>query len=142
SSKALDLNMPNREVLQDCCNPDFFNTISRFEPLREGQLLRSAMNVAILALPTRSHRRDEWQHPPFPRSSAADAMNGSIEPETNFCHIGNLPPPPQIARELGLSQRTVDRHVSDILTRLNVRTRAAATAYAVEHGLIGMVVSG
>ncbi|MER9134627.1 hypothetical protein, partial [Mesorhizobium sp. M0768] len=27
SSKALDLNMPNREVLQDCCNPDFFNTI-------------------------------------------------------------------------------------------------------------------
>ncbi|MER8595777.1 hypothetical protein NKH33_30240, partial [Mesorhizobium sp. M1182] len=29
SSKALDLNMPNREVLQDCCNPDFFNTIGR-----------------------------------------------------------------------------------------------------------------
>ncbi|TIT22566.1 MAG: helix-turn-helix transcriptional regulator [Mesorhizobium sp.] len=31
---------------------------------------------------------------------------------------------PEIAGELGLSQRTVDRHVSDILTRLNVRTRA------------------
>ncbi|TIX35267.1 MAG: helix-turn-helix transcriptional regulator, partial [Mesorhizobium sp.] len=49
---------------------------------------------------------------------------------------------PEIAGELGLSQRTVDRHVSDILTRLNVRTRAAATAFAVEHGLIGMGVSG
>ncbi|HZD26809.1 MAG TPA: LuxR C-terminal-related transcriptional regulator [Alphaproteobacteria bacterium] len=45
---------------------------------------------------------------------------------------------PEIAGELGLSQRTIDRHVSDILTRLNVRTRAAAATYAVEHGLIGM----
>lgn len=49
---------------------------------------------------------------------------------------------PEIAEELGLSQRTVDRHVSDILTRLNVPTRAAATAFAFEHGLIGTDASG
>jgi DNA-binding CsgD family transcriptional regulator len=43
---------------------------------------------------------------------------------------------PEIAAELGLSHRTVDRHVSDILTRLNVPTRAAATAHALSQGLI------
>jgi DNA-binding NarL/FixJ family response regulator len=35
-----------------------------------------------------------------------------------------------IARELGLSARTIDRHVSNILAKLNVSSRSAATAYA------------
>lgn len=41
-----------------------------------------------------------------------------------------------IASELFISERTVDRHVSNILGKLNVPTRAAATAYAYEHNLI------
>jgi DNA-binding NarL/FixJ family response regulator len=41
-----------------------------------------------------------------------------------------------IAAELVLSERTVDRHVSNIFTKLDVSSRAAATAYAYEHGLI------
>jgi DNA-binding NarL/FixJ family response regulator len=41
-----------------------------------------------------------------------------------------------IAKELFLSEKTVDRHVSNIFTKVNVATRAAATAYAYEHGLI------
>ena len=36
-------------------------------------------------------------------------------------------------RELVLSERTVDRHVSNIFTKLGVSSRAAATAYAYEH---------
>jgi ATP/maltotriose-dependent transcriptional regulator MalT len=41
-----------------------------------------------------------------------------------------------IAAELVLSQRTVDRHVSNIFTKLRVSSRAAATAYAYEHQLV------
>ncbi|GAA1444157.1 LuxR C-terminal-related transcriptional regulator [Leifsonia poae] len=42
----------------------------------------------------------------------------------------------EIATELVLSRRTVDRHMSNILARLGVPSRAAATAYAYEHGLV------
>jgi DNA-binding CsgD family transcriptional regulator len=41
-----------------------------------------------------------------------------------------------IAAELVLSERTIDRHVSNILAKLRVPSRAAATAYAYEHELI------
>jgi DNA-binding CsgD family transcriptional regulator len=41
-----------------------------------------------------------------------------------------------IAAELALSERTIDRHVSNILTKLNVPSRAAATAYAYNHQLL------
>jgi DNA-binding CsgD family transcriptional regulator len=41
-----------------------------------------------------------------------------------------------IAAELVLSKRTVDRHVSNIFDKCRVSSRAAATAYAYEHGLI------
>jgi DNA-binding NarL/FixJ family response regulator len=40
-----------------------------------------------------------------------------------------------IAAELVLSERTVDRHVSNIFTKLGVSSRAAATAWAYEHQL-------
>jgi ATP/maltotriose-dependent transcriptional regulator MalT len=41
-----------------------------------------------------------------------------------------------IAHELSLSERTIDRHVSNILTKLDVPSRAAATAYAYTQKLI------
>jgi len=41
-----------------------------------------------------------------------------------------------IADELVISERTVDRHVSNIFAKLDVSSRAAATAYAYEHGLV------
>jgi len=41
-----------------------------------------------------------------------------------------------VAGELCLSVRTIDRHVSNILNKLDVPSRAAATAYASDHKLI------
>jgi DNA-binding NarL/FixJ family response regulator len=41
-----------------------------------------------------------------------------------------------IAATLVLSEKTVARHVSNIFGRLGISSRAAATAYAYEHGLV------
>jgi DNA-binding CsgD family transcriptional regulator len=41
-----------------------------------------------------------------------------------------------IAATLSVSERTVDRHVSNILDKLNVPSRAAATAYAYDHKIL------
>ena len=42
----------------------------------------------------------------------------------------------EVAADLVISDRTVARHVSNIFDKLGVPSRAAATAYAYEHGLI------
>jgi len=42
----------------------------------------------------------------------------------------------RIARDLALSEKTIDRHVSNIFVKVNVASRAAATAFAYEHRLI------
>jgi DNA-binding CsgD family transcriptional regulator len=41
-----------------------------------------------------------------------------------------------IAAELVLSERTIDRHVSNMFAKLHVSSRSAATAYAYEHRLV------
>lgn len=41
-----------------------------------------------------------------------------------------------VAEALFLSEKTVARHVSNILTKLGLASRSAATAYAYEHGLV------
>ena len=42
----------------------------------------------------------------------------------------------EIATELFLAVKTIDRHVSNILTKLGVSSRTAASAYAFKHGLV------
>jgi len=43
----------------------------------------------------------------------------------------------EIASALGVSVKTVDRHLSNLFVKLEVSSRAAATAFAFEHGLMG-----
>ena len=42
----------------------------------------------------------------------------------------------EIAGDLGISDKTVARHISNIFTKLDLSTRAAATAYAFTHRLV------
>ena len=41
-----------------------------------------------------------------------------------------------IADQLVISEKTVASHLSHIFTKLGLSSRAAATAYAYEHGLV------
>jgi DNA-binding CsgD family transcriptional regulator/cytochrome c-type biogenesis protein CcmH/NrfG len=42
----------------------------------------------------------------------------------------------EIADELYLSEKTVSRHLTNIFTKIDVSSRAAATAFAYEHGIV------
>jgi DNA-binding NarL/FixJ family response regulator len=42
----------------------------------------------------------------------------------------------QVAHRLGISAKTADRHIQNAYQKLGVSTRAAATLFAMEHGLV------
>jgi DNA-binding CsgD family transcriptional regulator len=42
----------------------------------------------------------------------------------------------QLAEELGISIRTIDAHLRSIYTKLGVKSRSAATRYAIEHDIV------
>jgi HD-GYP domain-containing protein (c-di-GMP phosphodiesterase class II) len=43
----------------------------------------------------------------------------------------------QIGWELGISPKTADRHIQNLYRKIGISTRAAATLFALEHGLLG-----
>lgn len=42
----------------------------------------------------------------------------------------------QVAHQLGIAVKTADRHVQNAYAKIGVSTRAAATLFAMEHGLV------
>ncbi|HKV30466.1 MAG TPA: LuxR C-terminal-related transcriptional regulator [Candidatus Dormibacteraeota bacterium] len=42
----------------------------------------------------------------------------------------------QLAQELGVSTRTVDAHLRSVFAKLDVKSRSAATRYAIEHQIV------
>jgi DNA-binding CsgD family transcriptional regulator len=80
-----------------------------------------------------------------PDVAAVDALVGTPPPTPGglsprevevLGHLAHGGSNREIAAALGISERTVDRHVSNIYTKLDVSSRAAATAFAYEHDLI------
>ena len=77
--------------------------------------------------PGRRHRRRRRRRPARPHPARARRCCGWSPPgKTNKA----------VAAELFLSERTIERHLSNIFTKLDLPTRAAATAWAYEHGLV------
>jgi ATP/maltotriose-dependent transcriptional regulator MalT len=80
-----------------------------------------------------------------PDVAAVDAIAGAMPPAPGglsgrevevLRHLAGGLTNRGIAETLGISERTVDRHVSNIYTKLDVSSRAAATAFAYEHRLV------
>jgi len=42
----------------------------------------------------------------------------------------------QLAEEFGISTRTIDAHLRSVYAKLGVKSRSAATRYAIEHHLV------
>ena len=43
----------------------------------------------------------------------------------------------EIARQLGISPKTVENHAQNIYGKIGVKTRGGATLFAIEHGICG-----
>jgi DNA-binding NarL/FixJ family response regulator len=80
-----------------------------------------------------------------PDIAAVDAISGAPPPTPGglstrevevLRHLAQGGTNREIASALGISERTVDRHVSNIYTKLDVSSRSAATAFAYEHRLV------
>jgi DNA-binding NarL/FixJ family response regulator len=48
----------------------------------------------------------------------------------------------QVARQLGISPKTCDHHIQRVYRKAGLSTRAGATLFALEHGLIGPELIG
>jgi DNA-binding CsgD family transcriptional regulator len=44
----------------------------------------------------------------------------------------------EIGERLGISPKTVDNHLQSIYAKIEVKTRAGATLFAIEHGLCSL----
>jgi DNA-binding NarL/FixJ family response regulator len=47
----------------------------------------------------------------------------------------------QVARQLGISPKTCDHHIQSVYSKVGVSTRAGATLFALEHGLVSPELS-
>ena len=72
----------------------------------------------------------------FGETYAVDHVNFTVREREVLALIGRGLSNKRIARELGLSEKTVKTHVANVLHKLGVTDRTQAAVYAVRAGLI------
>ena len=99
---------------------------TRTPPGLELESARAAF-AALGAVPDRTRVDAQLERAPYGLSARElEVLRRVAAGETNRA----------IAAALVLSERTVDRHVSNIFVKLGVSSRAAAAAFAYERGLV------
>ncbi|HWA76735.1 MAG TPA: LuxR C-terminal-related transcriptional regulator [Polyangiaceae bacterium] len=93
-----------------------------------------ALDGARLVFERLGARHDLAKLSPSPRASTSAGLSPRELEVLRLVAAGKTNK--AIASELSLSEKTVDRHVSNIFVKLDVNTRAAATAYAYQHKLV------
>jgi HD-GYP domain-containing protein (c-di-GMP phosphodiesterase class II) len=93
--------------------------------VRRGLLDGEAVAAVLRAAGHRAPARREW--PGGLTSREVDVLRLLARGQANK----------QIAQRLGLSPKTVSNHVEHIYAKLDVSSRAAATLFATQHGLLG-----
>lgn len=98
---------------------------SRLESeVRAGRLDPDAVAAVLAAAGSGGTRR---------RAGPAGLTPRQVDVLRLLCHgLSNR----EVARRLGVSPRTVDRHVADVYERIGTSSRAAAALFAMEHGLV------
>jgi HD-GYP domain-containing protein (c-di-GMP phosphodiesterase class II) len=119
---------------------DAYHAMTERRPHREGMSRKQAAEA--LAHEAKSGRLDvqavtaviEGSGEPAPR---LDRPAGLTEREAEvIAMVARGLQTKQVARGLGISVKTADRHVQNAYRKIGVSTRAAATLFAMEHGLI------
>ena len=94
------------------------------EEVRRGRLDGEAVNAVLRTAGHRVRRRREWPAGLTPRE--VDVLRLLVRGRTNA----------QIAERLVLSPKTVANHIAHIYLKAGVNSRAAASLFAMRHGLI------
>jgi HD-GYP domain-containing protein (c-di-GMP phosphodiesterase class II) len=98
--------------------------------VRAGRLDGDAANAVLAAAGHRAARRREW--PGGLTAREVDVLSLLARGHTNK----------EIAKQLVVTPKTVSSHVQHIYTKLGVSSRARATHFATQHGLVGSFEAG
>jgi DNA-binding NarL/FixJ family response regulator len=100
------------------------------EEVRAGRLDGEAVNVVLKAAGHRAPLRRSW-----PGGLTVREVDVLVLLARGY-------PDREIARRLVVSPKTVSNHVEHIYTKLGISSRAAATLFATQHGLMGAFEPG